>query len=165
VSEKILKNIAHAFAEESKASVKYGAFGLKAEKEGYPKLARLFRAVADAKSIHSRRFLYLMRGKVGTTHENLKNAFRNEMNAKENDYPDRALEAKKGSKAVKKAFVQSMQTDGEFAELFRNALEEIHGREDAPLYVCQICGHIHLGSIPENCPVCHAVPGRFRLIN
>ena len=65
MSKTIEKNIARAFADESKASDRAAAFVLKAEQEGYSELARLFKAVADAKSIHARRFRYIMRGKIG----------------------------------------------------------------------------------------------------
>jgi rubrerythrin len=67
MSERVVKNLASAFASESKAAVRNAAFALKADQEGHPQLARLFRAVADADSVHARRFLLLMRGKIGTT--------------------------------------------------------------------------------------------------
>jgi rubrerythrin len=73
------------------------------------------------------------------------------------------VEAAKGAgKAVKKAFIHSMHTDGENAEIYKAAMEDMLAGSDRVYYVCQICGHIHLGEIPENCPVCHAVRGRFK---
>ena len=164
MSEIIEKNIARAFSEESKASDRTAAFVLKAEQEGYSELARLFRAVADAKSIHARRFRYIMRGKIGTTEENMKDALQNEIAAVDNDYPKMVEDAKDGSLAVRKAFAQSMKTNREFAVLYENALKDMPTSNDTVYYVCQICGHIHLNAVPKNCPVCMAVPGRFKKV-
>ena len=159
MSKKITRNIGRAYTGESRAADRTAAFVLKAEQEGYTHLARLFRVVSDAKSIHARRFRYIMRGKIGTTEENLKEALKNEINAVENDYPGMVEDSKRGSLAVKKAFAQSMKTNGEFAALYDNARKDMMTSSDTVYYVCQICGHIHLNVVPENCPVCHAVPG------
>ena len=164
MSDKVERNLALAFAEESKAAGRNAAFALKAEQEGYLQLARLFRAVADADSVHARRFLLLMRGKIGTTEENLEAALRHEAKAKEQHYPGMVEDARESSKAVKKAFSQSMKTDGEHAELFKKAMGDMPAHRETEYYVCQICGHIHEGFVPGNCPVCHAVPGRFKKV-
>lgn len=164
MSEEIKKNLARAFAEESKSSVRDAAFALKAERDGFSELAGLFRAIADAESVHARRFLLLMRGKIGDTKENLDAALHNEAYAAETAYPPMAEDAKKGSKAVKKAFIQSMKTDGEHADLYRDALKDMLKGRESEYYVCQICGHIHIGSVPDNCPVCKAVQGRFKRV-
>ncbi|MBW2709993.1 MAG: rubrerythrin family protein, partial [Deltaproteobacteria bacterium] len=74
------KNLAYAFAAESKATIRNEAFAKKAETEGYTQIARLFRAISDAESVHARRYLELMRGKIGSTEENLETAFNNEIN-------------------------------------------------------------------------------------
>jgi rubrerythrin len=65
---------------------------------------------------------------------------------------------------VKKAFAQSMETDGQHADLFERAMEDMLEESEPAYYVCQICGHISEGFVPENCPVCHAVPGRFKRV-
>jgi rubrerythrin len=164
MKDKIEKNLARAFAEESKASARNRAFALKAEREGYHALARLFRAVADAESIHARRFLLLMRAKIGTTAENLESALQHELRARQEVYPPMVREAQDGSKAVKKAFTQSMQTDGEHADLYQQAKQDMMGDGDVEYYVCQICGHIEEGFVPENCPICNAVSTRFKKV-
>ncbi|MEW5736236.1 MAG: ferritin family protein, partial [Thermodesulfobacteriota bacterium] len=43
---KSMKNLADAFAGESQANRRYLAFAKQAEKEGYPAVAKLFRAAA-----------------------------------------------------------------------------------------------------------------------
>jgi len=164
MTEEIKNNMARAFGEESKAAARGAAFALKAEKEGFSELANLFRAVADAEAVHARRFLLLMRGKIGNTMENLEAALRNETRAAEEAYPPMAEKAKTGSKAVKKAFMQSMKTDGEHADLYRDAVKDMLKGRDVTYYVCQICGHIQLGAAPANCPVCKAVRTRFKRV-
>ncbi|MGD9038069.1 MAG: rubrerythrin family protein [Desulfobacteraceae bacterium] len=164
MSERVAKNLASAFASESKAAVRNAAFALKADQEGHPQLARLFRAVADADSVHARRFLLLMRGKIGTTEENLEAALQNEEKANEEYYPEMVKDAQGSSKAVKKAFSQSMKTDGQHAALFEEAKADMFADNETDYYVCHICGHISVGFVPENCPVCHAVSGRFRRV-
>jgi len=162
--DKIRRNLAHAFAEESGDSARYEAFYLKAAQEGYPNLARLFKAVAEAKSVHARRLLLLIRGKIGTTEENLKAAVQRESSAFEKAYPRMVEDAGKASKAIKKAFAQSMKTNGESAQLYRKAMSDPVKKEEPVYYVCQICGHVSIDHVPENCPVCKAVPGRFRKV-
>ena len=164
MSETVAKNLASAFASESKAAVRNVAFALKAEHEGHAELARLFRAVAEADSVHARRFLLLMRGKIGTTEENLKTALQNEEKANEKYYPEMVKDARNSSKAVKKAFAQSMETDGQHADLFERAMEDMLTNDETDYYVCHICGHISVGFLPENCPVCYAVSGRFKRV-
>jgi len=158
--EIIEKNLAVAFSEESKMASRYAAFDLKAEQDGYPQLARLFRAMKNAKSVHSRRFLYLMRGKIGTTEENLKAALENEVRVVD-AYHGMGEEAKQAATAVKKAFIQSRKVNAEYVEILRTAAKDLLAGTESIYYVCQICGHIHKDEVPESCPVCKAVPGRF----
>jgi rubrerythrin len=87
MDEKATQNLAKAFAEEAKGDVRYAAYALQAEKEKCPRLARLFRALSNAKSIHARRFLYLLRGKIGNTEENVKAALSDEKKLLEGMYP------------------------------------------------------------------------------
>jgi rubrerythrin len=164
MTERIEENLAEAFAAESKAAARNEAFALKAESEGYPELAHLFRAVANSESVHARRFLNLMRGKIGTTEANLQAAYENEIRAKDEKYPAMVQDAKEASKARKKAFVQSMHTDGEHAEFLKLAMEDKLAGRQTDYYVCQICGHISENSIPDNCPICKAVPTRFKKV-
>ena len=93
MGEKTEKNLARAFAAESKASVRNAAFALKAEKEDFQPVANLFKAVAESESVHANRFLLLMRGKIGSTEDNLKTAFENEIKANANEYPQIIKEA------------------------------------------------------------------------
>jgi len=150
------------FARESRGAARNAAFVLKAEQEGYEGLARLFKAAEQAKSVHARRFLNLLRGKIKGSTENLREALESELHAAAELYPGMVQEAGKSPTAVKKGFIQSMKADQELVGLYKEAMEDMRKGEETVYYVCQICGHIHKNSIPRNCPVCKAVPGRFK---
>lgn len=164
MSAKVEENLARMFAREMRAAARSAAFMLKAEQEGYEELALLFRTATDAKSVHARRFLNLLRGKISGSGENLKEAFESESHGLAEIYPRMVQEARNSPTAVKKGFVQSMKTDEELAGLYEEAMEKHGGGESTVYYVCQICGHIHKDSIPRKCPVCKAVPGKFKQI-
>jgi rubrerythrin len=162
---KVEENLAHLFARDMRSAARNTAFMLKAEQEGDEGLALLFKAAADAKSVHARRFLNLLRGKISGSVKNLKEAFENERYGIEALYPGMVQEVKDSAPAVKKGFIQSMKTDKELLGLYETAMEDNSKEEGSVYYVCQICGHIHKSSIPKRCPVCRAVPGRFKRID
>ncbi len=159
------KNLAIAFAAESKAAARNSAFAQKAEKDGYPQIAKLFRAVADAESVHARRYLLLMRGKIGATEENLEAAFQNEIKANVDEYPPLIKDAmEEGLKQVERAFSQSRDVENTHAELYKKAMNDMLSDRQTEYYVCQVCGYIAEDSPPENCPVCGAVKGKFKKV-
>ena len=167
MGEKTEKNLGKAFAAESKASLRNAAFALKAEKEEYTNAARLFKAVADSESVHANRFLLLMRGKIGTTEENLKTAFENEIKATASEYPQLILDAEEenANNAVMKAFTQTRDVEERHAMLYKSMINDMLEGRETDYYVCQICGYIAKNEIPENCPVCGAVKSRFKSIS
>jgi len=165
MSSKGEKNLAIAFAAESKAAARNAAFAQKAQAEGYSQIARLFRAVSDAESVHARRYLMLMRGKIGSTEENLKTAFKNEITANEDEYPKLIKDAvEEGLKPIEKAFSQSRDVEDRHAELYKKAMNDMLSEREMVYYVCQVCGYIAEDSPPENCPVCGAVKGKFKKV-
>ena len=164
MSTKVEENLALMFAREMKSAARTAAFMLKAGQEGNEDLALLFKAAADSKSVHSRRFLNLLRGKINRSRDNLKEALENERHEVRELYPKMVQEARNSATAVKKGFVQSMKTDEELIGLYQEAMADLGGKGSTVYYVCQICGHIHKDSIPKKCPVCKAVPGRFKRI-
>ena len=164
MSDKTEKNLAYAFAAESKASVRNATFARKAEMESYSQIARLFRAVADAESVHARRYLLLMRGKIGSTEENLETAFQNEIKANVEEYPKLIKDASdEGNRRVLKAFSQARDVESLHAELYKKALNDTVSDRD--YYVCQICGYISEDEAPEKCPICGAVKNKFKSVS
>ena len=163
MTEKTEKNLAFAFAAESKAAARNAAFSAKADKEDLPQIAKLFRAVSDAESVHARRYLMLMRGKIGSTEENLETAFQNEIKANVEEYPKLIKDASdEGNRRVLKAFSQARDVESLHAELYKKALTDMVSDRETDYYVCQVCGYIHEGdSPPASCPLCGAAAERF----
>ena len=165
MSENTEKNLAYAFAGESKASVRNEAFAKKADSEGYKQIARLFRAISDAESVHARRYLLMMRGKIGSTEENIETAFQNEIKANVDEYPKLIKDASdEGKETVLKAFSQSRDVENRHAELYKKAMNDMLADRDTDYYVCQVCGYVSEDEAPDNCPVCGAVKGKFKLV-
>lgn len=163
MSEKTDKNLSYAFAAESKASARNMVFAQKAERDGYPQIARLFRAVADAESVHARKYLMLMRGKIGSTEENLEAAFQNEIKANVEEYPKLIREAsEEGVIAAERAFSQSRDVEERHAELYKSAMNNMLADRQTDYYVCQVCGYVSEDEPPEKCPVCGAVKEKFK---
>ncbi len=166
MSEKTEKNIAYAFAAESKAAARNAAFAQKAEKEELPQIARLFRAISEAESVHARRFLNLLRGKIRSTEENLEAAFNNEIKANAEEYPGLIREAtEEGMEAAVRAFSHARDVESGHAELYKKAMNAMLGDRQVDYYVCQVCGYVSEGSAPEKCPVCGAVEGKFKKVD
>ena len=165
MAEKTEKNLAYAFAAESKASIRNEAFARKADMEDYTQIASLFRAVSEAEAVHARRYLLLMRGKIGSTEENLETAFQNEIKANVDEYPKLIKDAgDEGKDGVLKAFSQSRDVESRHAELYKKAMNDMLSDRRTEHYVCQVCGYISEDEAPENCPVCGAVKSKFKRV-
>ena len=160
--DKTEKNLAYAFAAESKACARNATFAKKADMEGYQQIARLFRAVSEAESVHARRYLLLMRGKIGSTEENLETAFQNEIKANAAEYPKLIKDAAEdGNKAVLKAFSQARDVESQHANLYKKAINDMVAERETDYYVCQVCGFINEDEAPDRCPICGAVKEKF----
>ena len=164
--DKTEQNLAYAFAAESKAAVRNEAFARKADTEGYAQIGRLFRAISDAESVHARRYLLMMRGKIASTEENIERAFQNEINANVEEYPKLIKDASdEGNERVLKAFSQSRDVESRHAQLYKKAMNDMLSDRETDYYVCQVCGYVSEDEAPDNCPVCGAVKGKFKLVN
>lgn len=165
MAKKTEENLSRAFSAESKAAIRNAAFAGKADHEGYNQIGSLFRAVAEAESVHARRFLLLMRGKIGTTEENLERAFQNEIKANAEEYPKLIKEAQaEGEDGVLKAFSQARDVEDRHAVLYKNAMNNMLSERRIAYQVCQVCGYISEDSAPDHCPVCGAVKTKFKLM-
>jgi rubrerythrin len=159
------KDLAYAFAAESKAAARNSAFALRARHDGYPQIERLFRAIAEAESVHARRYLNFIRGKIGTTEQNLEAAFNNEIKANVEEYPKLIKDAMEdGVKTVEEAFSQSRDVESRHAELYKKAMNDMLSERQTAYYVCQVCGYVSEDEAPDNCPICGAVKVKFKLV-
>ena len=165
MSEKTERHLALALAAESQASARDTAFAQKAEHDANPLLARLFRALAESESVQARRYLLLLRGKIGGSRENLESALNRNQRAYEEEYPSMIREAEEaGLKTAQMAFSQSREVEPLQAALLEKALAENLTAPDEDYYVCQVCGYVSESRAPESCPVCGAIPGKFKRV-
>lgn len=163
--ETLEKSLKEAFAGESKAYVRNLAFAGKAEQEEYHDVARLFRAVAEAERVHAAEYLKYLEGVISDTEENLKTAFENEINAHTQIYPPlikQALELKREDVAW--SFIRARDVEDRHAKLYKQALTAMVTEQKTEYHVCQVCGYVFDGNLPEECPVCRAGKDKFRLI-
>ncbi len=157
-----------AFAGESQASRKYLAFAKKAEQDGLPGVAHLFRAAADAETVHAHNHLRAMGGIKSTT-ENLKEAIEGEFYEFTKMYPDFINDAKtEENRSAEKTFNFANDVEKIHHKLYQKALEVVeNGKdlEDGPIYVCSVCGYTHEGEPPDQCPVCKSPKQVFNKID
>ena len=163
--EPLERKLKEAFAGESKAYVRNLAFAKKAEKDGFPQIARLFRAVAEAERVHADEYLKYLEGVVGETEENLKAAFESEIRAKNNYYPQFIQDASSFKREdVAWSFSRSRDVEERHAKLYKDALEALIKEEEADYHVCQVCGYIFDGELPGKCPVCRTKKENFKRV-
>lgn len=156
------KNLKEAFAGESQANRKYMAFAMQAEKEGYTAVAQLFRATAEAETIHALAHFKNMGG-IGDTAANLKEAIGGETYEFQSMYPPMIEAAKaEGNKAAERGFTFALEAEKVHAAIYAKALKNLEKKEDAKYYLCTVCGYIAENVIPEKCPICGAGPKAFR---
>ena len=166
---KTFDDLQAAFAGESQANRKYTAFAQKADAEGYPQIARLFRAAAHAETVHALAHFRAMEG-VGDTLANLKAAIGGENYEVVEMYPEFIKDAEaEGERRALRSFTNAWEVEKVHEELYREALAllESGGKEEDgyEFYVCPVCGYTHKREAPEKCPVCGAPGSRFEKVS
>lgn len=162
------ENLAEAFAGESQANRKYLAFAKQAEVDGFPQVARLFRAAAHAETVHAHAHLRAMGGIKKTT-ENLESAIEGEGFEFQTMYPPFLEEAKKeGDRMAEISFRNALAVEEIHHDLYQKALSAVKSGGDLtarPVYVCEICGNTVYDDTPDKCPVCGVPKERFTFID
>jgi rubrerythrin len=157
------ENLKEAFAGESQANQKYLAFAKKAELDGMPHIARLFRTAAQAERIHAEGHLKALEG-VASTADNLREAIAGETFEYTTMYPPMLEQALADNHRARFMFGYAVKAEAVHAELYKLALEAAEKGIDlaqAKFYLCPTCGHIEFGVAPERCPICNALGAKF----
>jgi rubrerythrin len=160
------ENLETAFAGESQAFQKYLNFAAKADSDGFPNVARLFRTAAEAERIHAGGHFAALDG-IGSTAENLKAAIAGETYEYTEMYPPMLDQARADGHHAQRMFGMAVKAEEVHAQLYKQALEAVSQGNDlteTEFYLCPVCGHIEFGSPPEICPVCGAPGNRFTLV-
>lgn len=158
------ENLKEAFAGESQANRKYLAFARRAEQEGLRQVAKLFRAAAQAETVHALAHLKAIRG-IKSTAENLQEAVNGESIEAKEMYPQFvAIAMDEGEKIAMLSFNNAMEVEKTHHRLYVEALNKVKAGEDLPqadIYVCSKCGYTVAGDPPDRCPVCNAAKEQF----
>lgn len=155
-------NLKAAFAGESQANRKYLAFAKKADEEGFPGVAKLFRAAAEAETIHAMSHLRSL-GAIKSTADNLQAAIDGETYEFTEMYPGFISEADtEGAQQGKRSFELANEAEKVHADLYKKALANIETKENVDYYVCEVCGNIVEGSAPDRCTICGAPSSKFK---
>jgi rubrerythrin len=158
-----LDNLKTAFAGESQANRKYLAYARKAEQDGYPRIARLFRTAAEAETIHALGHFNAMGG-VKSTLENLEDAVAGETYEHTEMYPPMLELAVQEKHRARTMFGFALEAEQVHANLYAKALEALRAGGDlaeGDLFLCTVCGNIEIGKPSGKCSICGAPPDRF----
>ncbi|MBM4288608.1 MAG: rubrerythrin family protein [Deltaproteobacteria bacterium] len=162
---KTMEHLQEAFAGESQANRKYLAFAKKADQEGFPMAARLFRAAAEAETVHAHAHLKVM-GAIKSTKENLMAAIGGETHEFEHMYPQMIADAEaEGNSQAKRSFDYANEVEKVHAALYQKMLDNLDNQTMVDVHICPVCGWTVEGEVPDVCPVCKTVKKFFQRID
>ena len=161
------ENLQDAFAGESQANRRYLFFAEKADETGQKQIAKLFRATAEAETVHARNHLGVM-GDIKSTKENLETAVSGENHEFTEMYPNFIKQAESdNNQPAERSFDLANKVEKIHHGLFQKAIKSLESGQapsDKPYFVCQICGNTVEGEAPERCPICGAPRSRFKRV-
>ncbi len=172
-------NLRNAHGGESMAHQRYLIWGDRAVTEGFPNVARLFRAISAAETVHAFNHFRELRDSPGDflcasmavfgldgTSQNLQGAIDGETYESEEMYPTYLETAKyQGEKGAQVSFHYALSAEKEHAALFKKAKKAVDGGADmklGPVHICPICGWTAHGDAPDVCPICGARKDKFQ---
>jgi rubrerythrin len=158
------ENLKTAFAGESQANRRYLAFAQKAEEEGFTQAAKLFKAAAEAETVHALNHVRIS-GVVGSTLDNLNSAVSGETHEFKSMYPGFIAVAKEEkNKQATWSFDVANKVVQIHAGLFQKAIDAMKANKEiaeTDYHVCSVCGNTVEGSAPDRCPICGAPKEKF----
>jgi len=157
-----LKDAFHKVYEgEAKAALRLKIFAKQAEKEELPQIAKLFRVISFSEEIHGERAVRMLR-EIHDTDANLKESLLSETHVAGVAY-DNFLKLAGDLKddAASTIFSNSRDVEDAHAKLYDKAANHLIGARETTYYVCQVCGYVSDGILPDVCPVCGAPKDQF----
>jgi rubrerythrin len=158
------KNLHDAFAGESQAHMKYLNFSARAEKDGFPAVAKLFKAISFAEQVHASSHLRTL-GEIKSTAENLQAAIDGENFEVDEMYPAYdAVANLQGEKDAVRSIHYAVEAEKVHAKMYMDAKSSVAGGKDISVksvHVCKVCGFTAVDGSPHKCPVCGAPQSQF----
>lgn len=159
--EEIKQALHQAYTGEAKAALRLKVFAEKAKEEGYTQVAKLSEVISFSEGLHGRRALRLLK-EIKGTQENLSDSFESETKIAAVAYDEFIRLAEKvGDKAASLYFSQSRDVEDTHAKLYKEAMAHLLQERETTYYVCEVCGYVADGVLPEECPICGAKKERF----
>ncbi len=159
-------NLEAAFAGESQAHMKYLIFADQAEKEGFPNVARIFRANTFAEQVHATSHFKVMK-KLAETSSNLQVGIEGETFEVEEMYPAYTAVAElQNERGAVRSTKWAQEVEKTHAEMYTDAKKAVDGSQDSEVekvHVCSVCGWTGVGEPPDNCPLCNAKKELFKI--
>jgi rubrerythrin len=170
-----------AYGGESMAHMRYIKWGAVADEEGFPNVARLFRAISFAEEVHATSHFVELRNEtgaftvtsaagfgVGSTSENLEGAIEGELFEINEMYPVYFETAKhQGEKGPGRSFHYALSAEKIHAAMFQEAKQAVDSGRDVelgPVQICDVCGYTTEGDVPDKCPICGVTHERFKTV-
>ncbi len=174
-------NLQAAFAADTHAQARYLAFAAKADQEGYPRVARIFRAAARSELARARSHAETLRhlggeattpppapATVNGTRQNLLDTLAHENAERLGAYPRLVQQARaEGQPEAVLSFTLAHSAEAGLVRLYQEALADLGGMR-APgevIHVCKTCGHVERQGAPARCPVCLSGPDAFEKVS
>jgi rubrerythrin len=158
-------NLKNAFAGESQAHMRYLIFAKRAEAEGFPNIARLFRAISYAEQVHATNHFDVL-GMIRGSSDNLQVAIDGETYEINEMYPAfNAVARLQEEKGAMQTFNAALQAEKIHANMYQKAKQAVGTSKDiqlAAVYICDVCGYTVEGEAPSRCPICGASKEKFR---
>ena len=153
--------LSQIYTGEAKAAFRLKLYAKKAEEEGYPQIAKLFRVVAMSEEIHGERAFRMLR-EVKSTEENLQASFESETKVAGVAYDNFIkLAINEENQAAATIFTQSRDVEDTHAKLYKEALAHLMEERETTYFICTVCGYVSDGVLPDECPVCSAKKEMF----
>ena len=158
------ENLKAALPAKSQANRLYLASAQKAEEEAFIQAAKLFKAAAEAETIHALNHVRIT-GQVKSTIDNLGTAISGESYEFKKMYPEFLAAARdENNKQATWSFDVASKVEQVHANLFQktiNALKNKKALENIDYYVCGVCGNTVEGTPPDKCPICGSPKEKF----
>ena len=169
-----------AYGGESMAHMRYLLWGDLAEKEGFPHVAKLFRATSYAEQVHATNHFRAIGGETAgasvtsgaifgpnKTADNLRGGIIGELHEVEQMYPVYLNTAEfQNEPEARRSFHFALEAEKQHATLFQMALDAVLAGKDVALesvHICPICGHTVLDGAPDHCPICGTGEEQYRV--
>ena len=161
MDEKLKEAFHKIYEGEAKAALRLKIFAKKADQEDLPQIAKLFLVIAFSEEIHGERALRMLR-EIKDTDANLQESFQSETRVAGVAYDNFIqLAEEMGDIPASTVFSNSRDVEDGHAKLYRHAMNDLIGERETTYYVCQVCGYVSDGTLPETCPICSAPKDQF----